>query len=125
MASESILIVDDDKDIQDTLRDFLESEGYSIRCASGGHEAIKELSAHKPDLILLDLGLPDIEGHFVAARAASHWKFFEIPILVMSGRSDPENQSLARILGARDYLVKPLDLYDLSERIRSALGSRV
>lgn len=125
MGRESLLIVDDDKDIQETLREFLQSEGYSVRCASSAYGAIAQLASQKPDLILLDLGLPDVEGHLVAARAASHWELFDIPILVMSGRSDPENQSLARVLGARDYLVKPLDLYDLAERIRSALGSPV
>lgn len=119
----NVLIVDDDPDVRRTLKEFLESEGYHVRCAATGFDGMAHMATMKPDVVLLDIGLPDIEGHFVAARASSHWDLFDVPIIMLSGRSDNESISLARVLGARDYVVKPFDPNDLLDRIRSVLGT--
>ncbi len=122
---ETILLIDDDLDLQSTLREFLETEGFEILVASTGCEAFLQLADRRPDLILLDLNLPDVEGHLIASRTASHWDLFDVPIFVISGRSDPKDVWLARVMGARDYLVKPFLMEDLRDRIDRVLGSPV
>jgi two-component system KDP operon response regulator KdpE len=125
MKRRLVLVVDDDRDTQNMLREVLESEGFSVMAAATACDAIAMLNAHRPDLILLDLGLPDVDGHFVASRVSSHWDWFEIPIVVMTGRTDLENQALARVFGAREYLIKPFSMDELRDAVQGALGTTV
>ena len=113
-----ILIVEDDAEIRRLVRDALETEGFSVLTAVGGKEAIAIVTHASPDLIVLDLGLPDIDGVDVVrtVRRASG-----TPILVLSARSDERQKIEALDAGADDYLTKPFGMGELLARVRVAL----
>lgn len=110
MEPRDVLVVDDDPEIRETLKEFLTSEGFRVRCAESAFDAIAMLCAEAPDVILLDLKLPDLEGHFVISRVCANSEWFDVPIIVISACADQDNRALAKALGARDYLMKPFDL---------------
>jgi two-component system KDP operon response regulator KdpE len=125
MARPRVLVVDDDPWIQDLLREVLTEDGYQVVQARTAYEAMASLTVERPDLILLDLGLPDLDGQFIASRVVANSDWFDIPIVVMTARADPSNRSLARIYGARDYVVKPFEIQDLLDRLRQARAAPV
>jgi two-component system KDP operon response regulator KdpE len=114
----SILIVDDEKQIHRFLRPTLEASGYSVTQAETGAEALRELAAHPPSLVLLDLGLPDIDGQTVLRRLRA---FAQMPVIVLSARDRPAEKITALDAGASDYVEKPFDMGELLARIRVAL----
>lgn len=113
-----ILIVDDEEQIRLFLRITLKAAGYdSLEAATGG-AAIEACTGKKPDLVLLDLGLPDISGIDVI-RAVRVWT--QLPIIVLSVRSDEEDKVAALDAGANDYVQKPFSTAELLARIRASL----
>ncbi len=118
-----ILVVDDEAPIRRLLRVGLTTEGYVVLEAADAAEAIAKLAEEKPDVIILDLGLPDIQGHDLLAnwRAAG----LELPILVLSSRTDETGIVRALELGADDYVAKPFGVAELAARIRVALRHRL
>lgn len=118
-----ILVVDDEAPIRRLLRVGLTNEGYSILEAADGSQATVGLKEEKPDVIILDLGLPDIQGHDLLAswRASG----LELPILVLSSRTDEAGIVKALELGADDYVTKPFGVAELAARIRVALRHRL
>jgi two-component system KDP operon response regulator KdpE len=113
-----ILIVDDEKDIRKTLKVALSSHGYSIYEAVNGNEALEfSVSAH-PDVIILDLGLPDIFGIEVVKKIRERSK---TPIIILSVREDEADKIAALDAGADDYLTKPFNTGELFARIRAVL----
>lgn len=118
-----ILVVDDEPPIRKLLRVGLAAEGYAMIEAANGAEAVALLAEEKPDLILLDLGLPDISGHDLLAR----WRDepVELPIIILSSRTDETGIVKALELGADDYLTKPFGMRELAARIRVALRHRL
>ena len=118
-----ILVVDDEPPIRKLLRVGLGTEGYTILEAGSGTEAIELLAQMRPDLILLDLGLPDIQGHDLLAKWRS--ELFDLPILILSSRTDEAGIVKALELGADDYVTKPFGTKELVARIRVALRHRL
>ncbi|WP_370673800.1 response regulator transcription factor [Pleomorphomonas sp. PLEO] len=118
-----ILVVDDEAPIRRLLRVGLTNEGYSILEAADAREASASLKEDKPDVIILDLGLPDIQGHDLLAN----WRAsgLELPILVLSSRTDEAGIVKALELGADDYVTKPFGVAELAARIRVALRHRL
>lgn len=112
---ETVLIIDDDKYINDMLFDLLTKEGYKVLCAFSGREALKMLSSSSPDLILLDLMMPDLSGEQVLPEIE------DIPIIVMSARCDTGSKVDLLMSGASDYVTKPFDTKELLARIRVQL----
>lgn len=114
-----ILIVDDEPPIRRLLRVGLATEGYTTIEAENAEQAIRALEKEKPDLVLLDLGLPDMPGH----RLLELWRAqaLDIPILILSSRTDEIGIVDALELGADDYVTKPFGLRELAARIRVAL----
>jgi two-component system KDP operon response regulator KdpE len=114
-----ILVVDDESPIRKLLRMGLTTQGYDVLEASNGKMSLELLKKREPDLIILDLGLPDIHGHellrMIRARAES------IPIVVLSSRGDEAGKVQALDLGADDYVTKPFGLDELLARMRAAL----
>jgi two-component system KDP operon response regulator KdpE len=110
-----ILVVDDETPIRRYLRVALGAQGYTVLEAAGGQEALNEVVASHPDLIILDLGLPDIDGVEVARRLRE-WS--QTPIIILSVREAEEDKIAALDAGADDYLVKPFGTGELMARIR-------
>jgi two-component system KDP operon response regulator KdpE len=114
----TILLVDDEKQIHRFLRPLLEASGYSVRQAETGAEALREAASHPPSLVLLDLGLPDIDGQAVLPRLRA---FSQAPVIVLSARDRPAEKIAALDAGADDYVEKPFDVGELMARVRVAI----
>ncbi len=117
-AGGRVLIVEDDQDIVDVLRRTLRAEGYEVRAATDGPEALEDLDDFAPDLVVLDLGLPGMDGMEVCNRIR---ETSEVPVLMLTARADPEDRVAGLDTGADDYLVKPFDRSELLARIRALL----
>jgi two-component system KDP operon response regulator KdpE len=117
----SVLVVDDEPPIRRFLRTSLSAQGYRISEAERGAEALDRIPREQPDVVVLDLGLPDIDGLSVieAVRRES-----AVPIIVLSSRSDEQGKVQALDLGADDYVTKPFGMEELVARIRTALRHR-
>lgn len=114
-----ILVIEDDKQIQIFLKYVLEKEHYACQQAETGEQALTRLEDRPADVILLDLGLPDIDGMDLITKIRSWWD--TTPILVISARDQDEEKAAALDLGADDYLTKPFSSTELLARIRTAL----
>lgn len=113
-----ILVVDDEPQIQRFLKPALTAAGYDVVEAATGGEALKAVATAAPDLVILDLGLPDMDGKDVIASLRG-WS--TLPILILSAR-DRESEKIAALdLGADDYIEKPFGIGELTARIRTAL----
>ncbi|MGB8191388.1 MAG: response regulator [Chitinophagaceae bacterium] len=115
-----VLIVDDEPQIRKLLEITLQSNGYTVREAVSAREAIVQASSRPPDLVLLDLGLPDEDGHTVLKKLR---QWFTNPIVILSVKKSEEDIIKALDNGANDYLSKPFRTGELLARIRSALRS--
>jgi two-component system KDP operon response regulator KdpE len=113
-----ILLVDDEVSIQRSVALLLKSRGYDVDVAGTGADALKAWAAYRPDLIVLDLGLPDIDGPEVCRRVRAESK---VPVVVLSARSGEADKVSALDLGADDYVTKPFSPEELLARIRVAL----
>jgi two-component system, OmpR family, KDP operon response regulator KdpE len=112
-----VLIVDDDAQILRTLAVTVRAAGYEVRCAANAHEALQVAAAAPPDLVVLDLGLPDGDGTDVI-RALRGWT--DVPIIVLSGRTGSSDKVRALDAGADDYVTKPFGADELLARLRAA-----
>jgi len=113
-----ILLVDDEVGIQRAVAPLLRSRGYDVDVAGGGLAALRLLAEQSPDLIVLDLGLPDLEGTELCRRVRAH---SQVPIVVLSARGNETDKVNALDLGADDYVTKPFGPEELLARIRVAL----
>lgn len=114
----SILLADDETPIRQVLRAQLTARGYAVYEAANGEEVLRAVPALRPDVVLLDLGLPDIDGIEVTRRLRLGTR---IPIIILSVRAGESDKIAALDAGADDYLTKPCQPGDLLERIRAAL----
>jgi len=122
MARElSVLIVDDEPPIRRFLKTSLSAQGYRVSEAESGTSALKEMAISKPDLVVLDLGLPDMNG-LDLIRAIR--KNSDVPIVVLSVRGDEQGKVAALDLGADDYVTKPFGMEELIARLRTAIRHR-
>jgi two-component system, OmpR family, KDP operon response regulator KdpE len=110
-----ILLVDDEVSIQRSVVPLLRSRGYEVESAETGAEALRIVALRAPDLIVLDLGLPDIEGTEVCRRVRAQWT---MPIIILSARGSEADKVTALDLGADDYVTKPFGPEELLARIR-------
>lgn len=116
-----VLVVEDDGDIADVLRRSLRHEGYEVRTAADGVEALDCAIEFVPDVVVLDLGLPRLDGVEVCRRLREGG---DVPILILTARTDTEDRVLGLDSGADDYLVKPFERQELLARIRALLRRR-
>lgn len=120
MSGGRILVVDDEVTIRDTIGRFLESEGYDVAFSSNGVDALDQVRAQHPDLILLDLMMPGMNGRQFIAALRDQLNLTRIPILVMTGMHGlPPHQAIA--MGASDVVEKPFDIDDILNKIALAL----
>jgi len=113
-----ILIIDDDRFITDSVGRFLASHGYEIRRCHTAGEGFRSIAEVQPDLLVLDLGLPDQDGISLCRRLRSQWSF---PILMLTSRGASMDKVVGLEVGADDYLTKPFDANELLARIRALL----
>ncbi len=117
-AKPKILVVDDEPQIRRLLRTGLPPHGYELVEAGNGAEALKAFTREKPDIVILDLGLPDQDGFAIVEKIRATAL---TPILVLSARSDIDGKVRALELGADDYVTKPFDMAELLARLKAAL----
>jgi DNA-binding response OmpR family regulator len=117
-----ILIVDDDKDILDITCDFLEGKGYKVLPAGTGKEALKKTRTSKPNLILLDVMMPKMDGFWLCRVIKSDPKLQNIPIIFLTAKDDAQSRIEGQKCGGDDYLTKPFDLDALDLRIKAQLN---
>ena len=115
-ASPTALIIDDEVQIRRLLRAALEGAGYRVVEADRGQLGISETALRRPDVVILDLGLPDLDGLKVLGRIRE-WS--RVPVLIASVRDDPEEKVAALDAGADDYVTKPFDSTELLARLRA------
>lgn len=120
-AGARVLVVDDDDAIRKFLRICLEASGYSVIEARTGEQALAKAATEGPVLVVLDLGLPDLDGREVVARLRD---WFQGPILILSVRSSEAEKVAALDAGADDYVVKPFGVQELLARVRVLLRTR-
>jgi two-component system KDP operon response regulator KdpE len=122
-SSVKILIVDDEPPIRKLLRVGLTTEGYSVVETGNARDAVDRIRDERPDLVLLDLGLPDMPGHDLLEK----WRgeLLEQPIIILSSRTDEAGIVRALELGADDYVTKPFGMKELVARIRVALRHKL
>lgn len=113
----TILIVEDDKAVRNLIASTLELHGYAFHLAKNGTQALMEATSYVPDIILLDLGLPDMDGVDIIKKVRS-WS--TLPIIVISARSEEKDKIDALDAGADDYITKPFSVDELLARIRAA-----
>ena len=118
MAKENILIVDDEEDVLELVRYNLEKNGYGTETACTGEEALTKASARLPDLILLDLMLPCIDGLEVCKKLKSNTKTQNIPVIMLTARGEEADIVTGLELGAEDYITKPFSPKVLVARVR-------
>jgi two-component system response regulator MprA len=116
-----VLVVEDDRDIADVLRRSLGMEGYEVRLAGDGEQALAESSVFEPDAVVLDLGLPKLDGVEVCRRLREEG---DVPILMLTARDGVDNRVEGLDSGADDYLVKPFERAELLARLRALLRRR-
>lgn len=121
MTSARILVVDDEPQIQRALRAGLAAQGYAVTLAGLGEQALDLAATTPPDLVVLDLSLPDISGLEVC-RALREWS--SVPILILSAREQERDKVNALDMGADDYLTKPFGMGELLARVRAGLRRR-
>ena len=117
----SIIIVEDDEDTASSIRYYLEREGFRVRSATSGEEALKLILDRPPNLILLDLNLPHMNGFELCRRLRAEAATSRIPILMLTARAAEADKVLGLNMGADDYVTKPFSMRELAARVNAAL----
>jgi two-component system phosphate regulon response regulator PhoB len=116
-----VLVVEDERDIAALVAYHLTREGYRVRTAEGGQEALQALAAERPDLVLLDLMLPGLSGYEVLAELRRRPDSVDLPVVVLTARRDEADRVKGLELGADDYVTKPFSPRELLARVQAVL----
>ncbi len=119
MTKTRVLLVEDDLTLREILKVGLDYEGFAVETVENGRKALEQIKTSPPDLLILDLMLPDIDG-FEVCRKVRQWGL-ELPILILTARKEVQDRVKGLDLGADDYLVKPFDFEELLARLRALL----
>jgi len=122
MNSKKILIVDDEADLVETVRFPLEMEGYRVLVSYNGEDAINQARKENPDLILLDLMLPNLDGYKVCRLLKFDNRYKHIPILMLTAKTQEKDKALGMETGANEYITKPFEMDDLLKRVKRYLN---
>ena len=117
-----VLLVDDEDQLRRVMRDLLERDGYSVTEARDGVEALDQIDRHAPDIIVLDLNLPGLDGYGVLSHLRSRPATSAIPVVVLTAQGDEDNEVRVFEMGADDFLSKPFRARALSARLQAVLG---
>ena len=119
-----IAIVDDEKAMVETLKSFLEDRGFSVSAAHDGEEALALIKREKPDVVILDITMPKMDGRDVLVQLKKDESTKNIPVIMLTVRSEPFDMDYGIELGADDYLPKPCEAHRLLKHINSILEKR-
>jgi len=122
MANKRILLADDEEDIKTVISMFLRSQGYDVVTAFDGLDTLEKVRTERPDLILLDIMMPVLDGYEVCKRLKEDAATADIPILILSAAAHIESVNRGLRAGAKDYIVKPFDPEKLLEKIEHVIG---
>jgi DNA-binding response OmpR family regulator len=118
----SVLLVDDEPNIVLSVEFLLKQAGYEVRVARNGEEAVKAIAARVPDLIVLDVMMPTLDGYHVCETIRADPKLRSVRILMLTAKSRDVEREKALALGADDYITKPFSTRELVERVKTILG---
>jgi DNA-binding response OmpR family regulator len=122
MDPKKILVVDDEADLVETLRFPLEMEGYTVLVSHNGEDGLHQARKEKPDLILLDLMLPKLDGYKVCRLLKFDERYKHIPVLMLTAKTQEKDRVLGMETGANEYINKPFEMADLLEKVKSYLS---
>jgi DNA-binding response OmpR family regulator len=117
-----VLLVEDEEQLRRVLKDLLEREGYTVAEARDGIQALDQVDRHAPDIIVLDLNLPGVDGYTVLQQLRSRPATRAIPIVVLTAKGDEDNEVRVFQLGADDFITKPFRARALSARLEAVLA---
>jgi type II secretory ATPase GspE/PulE/Tfp pilus assembly ATPase PilB-like protein/CheY-like chemotaxis protein len=117
-----VLLVEDEEQLRRVMKDLLQREGYTVAEARDGIQALDEVDRHAPDVIILDLNLPGLDGYGVLAQLRSRPATKEIPVMVLTAKGDEDNEVRVFELGADDFVTKPFRARALTARLEAVLG---
>lgn len=120
-ATESVLVVEDEKDVRDLLAENLRREGYQVGTARSGRDALASVRRKRPDLVLLDLMLPDLDGIEVCKHLKYNAETRKIPVVMLTAKVEESDVVLGLGVGAEDYIEKPFRMRELIARVKTAL----
>lgn len=120
-----VLVVDDEADIVSTVKYRLEFNEFEVVTATNGKDGLEKAASEKPDIILLDISMPVMNGHEMLERLKNSPDIKDIPVIVVSAFSDAKDIAKAAELGIADYVTKPFDYTDLMGKISNALGNKI
>ena len=123
MSPKKILIVDDEADLVETIRFLLELEGFQVLAAYNGEEGLNQARSERPDLILLDLMLPKLDGYKICRLLKFDDRYKHIPIFMLTAKTQEKDKILGKETGADEYLTKPFDIDELIAKIKSNLSA--
>jgi DNA-binding response OmpR family regulator len=118
---ESLLIVEDDVDVAEMLTAYFRAQGYEVQAVNWGEDAVQTCRTTHPDLVILDIRLPDIDGFEVARRLRKNQRTQDIPIIFLTEMRERSDRMQGLELGADDYITKPFDIQELRLRVRNSL----
>jgi type II secretory ATPase GspE/PulE/Tfp pilus assembly ATPase PilB-like protein/CheY-like chemotaxis protein len=119
-----VLLVDDEDQLRRVMRDLLQRQGYTVVEARDGAQALDEIDRHNPDIVILDLNLPGVDGYSVLSQLRSRQQTRQLPVIVLTAKGDEDNEVRVLELGADDFLTKPFRAKALAARLESALNRR-
>lgn len=119
-----ILIVEDERRLSDILKMLFEGAGFAVICASSGYEGLYKYEREKPDLIILDILLPDLVGHEVCREIRRKCNDLKTPIFIVTGQGEDYDRIKSKVLGATKYILKPYDVKDLLAQVRECLDQK-
>jgi two-component system alkaline phosphatase synthesis response regulator PhoP len=122
MNPKKILVVDDEVDLVKTIQFALEAEGYQVLVSYNGEDALNQSRKENPDLILLDLMLPKLDGYKVCRLLKFDEQYKHIPIVMLTAKTQQKDRLLGMETGADEYITKPFDMGELTEKIKAYLS---
>ena len=122
MSPKKILVVDDEVDLVETVRFSLELEGFDVLVSYNGEDALNQARKKSPDLIILDLMLPKLDGYKVCRLLKFDEKYKHIPILMLTAKTQEKDKILGKETGADEYITKPFEMDVLMEKVKAYLN---
>ncbi len=124
MAKRNILVIEDDKEMTELITQVLTKEGYFVDIAYDGEDGFNKLKSTRPDMVILDIMLPKLDGRDLLKKAKQDEHIKNIPILIISARTEQWDRDLGLELGAEEYIEKPLEVVKLLRQVRNILSNK-